>query len=141
VQGVDPGRQRRGANDAAFKLWFVLRDSTNGAMRLFGYTWAAPDREGRVPADGELLEASASRRNLFVTRLPEAWLVNVGAPDADGMWTALSRDFATDVQRAFPEAAPRSLEVIGITVQSDSDDSRGATRVQLDFLTFRPVPR
>ncbi len=141
VRGVDPGRQRRGANDAAFKLWFVLRERENGATRLFGYTWAAPDRDGRVPADGALLEASASRRNVFVTRLPEAWLVNVGAPDADGAWHALSRDFAADVQRAFPDAALESFEVIGITMQSDSDDSRGETRVLLDYLTFRPVAR
>lgn len=139
VTGVDPGRHRRGANDAAFKLWFVLRDSTSGVTRLFGYTWAAPDRDGRVPADGELLEASASRRNLFITRLPEAWLINVGAPDADGAWQELSRNFAADVQRAFPDAALESLQVIGITVQSDSDDSRGESRVRLDFLSFRPV--
>lgn len=139
VHGVDPGRQRRGANDAAFKLWFVLRDSTTGSTRLFGYTWAAPDRDGRVPADGELLEAAASRRNLWLTRLPEAWLVNVGALDADGAWHAVSRDFAADVQRAFPAVTLETLEVIGITVQSDSDDSRGETRVLLDFLTLRPL--
>jgi hypothetical protein len=57
VRGVDPGRQRRGVNDAAFKLWFVLRDRVRGTTRLFGYTWAAPDREGaRQPM------ASCSRR-------------------------------------------------------------------------------
>jgi len=141
VRGVDPGRQRRGANDAAFKLWFVLRDRVRGTTRLFGYTWAAPDRDGHVPADGELLEASASRRNLLLTRLPEAWLVNVGTPTADGAWQALRRDFAADVQRAFPDAAIDALQVVGITVQSDSDDSRGTTRVLLDYLTFRPMPR
>lgn len=140
VRAVDPGRSRRGANDAAFKLWFVLRDlrqDAAGSTRLFGYTWSAPNREGVELNEGALIEAVSSKRNLVVTTLPEAWLINIGGTQADGAWNTIARDLATDVKQAFPAVPLEALEVVGITLQSDSDESRGATRVFLDYILLR----
>jgi hypothetical protein len=137
VRAVDPSRRRRGANDAAFKLWFVLRDMRDTAAdntRLFGYTWSAPDRDGVEPPDGALIEAVSSKRNLVVTTLPEAWLVNIGGTRADGAWQRITRDLAADVKRAFPDVPVSAHQVVGITVQSDSDESRGTSRVLLDYI-------
>ncbi len=142
VHGADPGKARRGANDAAFKLWFVLRDtrdtSGGGATRLFGYSWSAPDRDGRVPPEGTLLEASASRRHVVVTTLPEAWLVTVGGGSAGDAWHTVGRNLAADLARAYPGVPVDAHEVVGITLQSDSDESQGTSRVLLDWLAIRP---
>ncbi len=142
VRAVDPGRRRHGANDAAFKLWFVLRDvrdtTSSSATRLFGYTWSAPDRDGNELPEGALIEAVSSKRNLVVTTLPEAWLVNIGGTRADGAWQTITRDLEADVRRAFPDVPPSAHQVVGITLQSDSDESRGSTRVLLDYITIKP---
>ncbi len=140
VRAVDPGRGRRGANDAAFKLWFVLRDTRDGSAgvtRLFGYTWSAPNREGVELSEGALIEAVSSKRNLVVTTLPEAWLINIGGTQVDGSWRTINRDLVADVQQAFPGVPVSAHEVVGITVQSDSDESRGASRVFLDYILLR----
>lgn len=141
VSGVSPGKGGRGKNDATIKLWYVLRDArpaSQGRRLLFGYTWAAPDANGNSPAADSLMEAGASRRRIAFSVLPEAWVVNIGGPSADGQWTEIHRDLAADIRRAFPGIPLESLRVIAMTVQSDSDDSRGQTEVLLDHLTMLP---
>ncbi|MBL0173045.1 MAG: DUF3047 domain-containing protein [Gemmatimonadaceae bacterium] len=141
VRGVDPGVRRRGASDAAFKLWFVVVDKRPGvpnATRLFGYTWNAADRDGLRPKDGSFLEAVSSRRSLVVTTLPEAWLVAIGAEKTGDAWQQITRDLAADLRKAYPNVPTDALEVVGITIQSDSDESKGKTEVYLDEIAFRP---
>ena len=141
VKGVDPTARRRGANDAAFKLWFVLRDMRAGAAkttRLFGYTWAAPDADNKMPDVGSVVEANSSRRNLIVTTLPEAWLITVGGPKADGTWHHIQRDLFADIQRVYPGVPADSMQIVGVTIQSDSDESHGESEVLLDAVTIRP---
>jgi hypothetical protein len=143
VTGVDPTAARRGANDAAFKLWLVLRDSRGGATgetRLFGYTWNAPDARGAMPVPGTFLEALSSRRSLVVKTLPEAWLVAIGNA-RDGAWQEIERDLVADLARAYPGVPPEALEVVAVTIQSDSDESRGRSLSLVDHLLIRPRPR
>lgn len=141
VRGVDPSVRRRGASDAAFKLWLVVADTRRGAKdatRLFGYTWNAATRDGVRPANDTLLEAVSSRRSLVVTTLPEAWLVAIGAAGAE--WQEITRDLVADLRRAYPGVPPDAFEVVGITIQSDSDESRGTTDVYLDEIAFTTRP-
>jgi len=143
VRGVDPSVRRRGASDAAFKLWFVVVDRRTGvanATRLFGYTWNATDLDGVRPVNDALLEAVSSRRSLVVTTLPEAWLITIGNEAAGGDWQEITRDLAADLRRAYPGVPVESFEVVGITIQSDSDESRGKTEVYLDQIRFTPRP-
>ncbi|MBY0492494.1 MAG: DUF3047 domain-containing protein, partial [Gemmatimonadaceae bacterium] len=143
VRGVAPNKGGRGKNDAALKVWIVLRDDrpgANGKPLLFGYMWAAPDADGRVPAVDSLVEASASRRRIGFSTLPEAWLVYVGGPTLEGRWVSVTHDLARDVARAFPGVPLEALRVVAITVQTDSDESRGDTEVLLERLAFRPTP-
>ncbi len=140
VRGVDPSVRRRGASDAAFKLWFVVVDTRTGvsnATRLFGYTWNATNKDGVRPQDGAFLEAVSSRRSLVVTTLPEAWLVVIGAEQAGNAWQQISRDLASDLHRAYPQVPVDAFEVVGVTIQSDSDESKGKTEVFLDEIAFR----
>ncbi|MEQ1693313.1 MAG: hypothetical protein ABMA00_18625, partial [Gemmatimonas sp.] len=139
VRGVDPSLRRRGASDAAFKLWFVVVDKRPGATnatRLFGYTWNALNKDGERFIDGAFLEAVSSRRSLVVTTLPEAWLVAIGA--TGDAWQDIVRDLAGDLRKAFPAVPVDAFEVVGITIQSDSDESKGTTEVYLDEVAFRP---
>lgn len=144
VTGVAPDKGGRGRNDATLKLWYVLRDERpggNGRRLLFGYTWAGRDATGATPAAGSLVEGGASRRRIGFSVLPEARLITIGGPDAEGRWVSVERDFASDVQRAYPSIPLSALRVIAITVQSDSDDSRGETDVLLERLAMTPRDR
>lgn len=144
VRGVTPGKGGRGRNDASLKVWYVLRDerpASKGRRLLFGYSWAGVDAHGAAPAPDSLMEASASRRRVGFSVLPEAWVMNIGGPADEQRWTDLRRDFAADLQRAYPGIPLDALRVIAITVQSDSDDSRGDTDVLLDQLSMVPPAR
>jgi hypothetical protein len=144
VTGVAPDKGGRGRNDATLKLWYVLRDERpggNGRRLLFGYTWAGRDATGATPAADSLVEGGASRRRIGFSVLPEARLITIGGPDAEGRWVSVERDFASDVQRAYPSIPLSALRVIAITVQSDSDDSRGETDVLLERLAMTPRDR
>ena len=141
VRGVDPSLRRRGASDAAFKLWFVVVDKRPGvsnATRLFGYTWNAANRDGIRPKDGSFLEAVSSRRSLMVTTLPEAWLVAIGAEANGNAWQEIVRDLSGDLRTAYPNIPADAFEVVGVTIQSDSDESKGKTEVYVDEIALRP---
>jgi hypothetical protein len=141
VTGVDPSTRKRGANDAAFKLWFVVRDKrphAANATRLFGYTWTALDRDDVRSPDGDLREAVSSKRSVVVKTLPEAWLITIGDPTVGDDWQQVGRDLAADLRRAYPTVPVDAFEVVGITIQSDSDESRGRSEVLLDEIAFRP---
>lgn len=145
VQGVDVSKAANGKNDAAFKLWLILRDtrpSASGRTVLFGYVWSASDSRGQIPPAGTLMEGRTSRRNVVVSTLPEAWLVALGGPGADGAWHTAERDLAQDLRRAYPQIPSGALQVIGITIQADSDESRSASEAYLesvDIETRQPV--
>jgi len=143
VSGIDVGKTASGKNDAAFKLWFILRDTrpvAAGRTVLLGYTWSGTDVRGRVPPAGSLIEARSSRRNLVVSTLPEAWLVAIGGPDVEGAWRMIERDLAQDLVRAYPQIPLKALQVMGITLQSDSDDTGGKTEVLLRSLDIERRP-
>ena len=92
------------------------------------------------PAHDTLLEAVSSRRSLVVTTMPEAWFITIGKELAGGAWNELTRDLAADLRRAYPGVPAESFEVEGITIQSDSDESRGKTEVYLDQIRLTPRP-
>jgi hypothetical protein len=144
VNAVDVSNKRRGANDCAFKLWLVVRDTRPGASnatRLFGYTWTSVDRDGARAPDGALREASSSRKSLVVTTLPEAWLITIGNPAAGDAWQSIARDLAADLKQAYPSVPTEAFEVVGVTIQTDSDESHSKAEVYLDDIAFRPRGR
>ena len=73
----------------------------------------------------------------MITTLPEAWLVSIGLPGHGDTWQQISRDLASDLHRAYPTVPVDAFEVVGITIQSDSDESKGKTEVYLDQIAFR----
>jgi hypothetical protein len=145
LTGVDAGKLRKGKNDAAFKLWLVLEDTRPGSgseRYMFGYWWPGRDASGHFAPADSLVEALSSRRNLVFSTLPEAWLITVGAQNQVGKWQTLQRNLAADIHRAFPGVPASAFKVVGITLQSDSDETRGSTEVYFESMTVsRARPR
>lgn len=140
LAGVDAGKLRKGKNDAALKLWLVLEDARqqSGSKRyMFGYWWPGRDAAGHFAPADSLVEALSSRRNLVFSTLPEAWLITMGARNQTGKWQTLERNLATDVRRALPGIPAGALKVVGITVQSDSDETRGVTEAYFEYVTLQ----
>ncbi|MEK7401198.1 MAG: DUF3047 domain-containing protein [Gemmatimonadota bacterium] len=140
VSGVDVTKAANGINDAALRVWLVLRDTRPSADRrmiMFGYVWAGADASGQVPPAGAVSESRTSRRNVIVTTLPEAWVVAVGGPAAEGRWETIERDLDRDLARAFPGIPVEALQVIAITLSADSDDTHGGTEAYLESLEFQ----
>ena len=99
-------------------------------MKLFAYYWSDPDQHGSARPAGSLLENFYSNKNYFVTKLPEAWQLAIGAGrDSGGKWVDVRRDFAADLSRAFPGLSIEDWEVVAITIQTDSNDTRSASEV------------
>lgn len=141
VTGADPTKMGRGRNDTAFKIWFVLRnlrEGQDGDVRLFGYYWADANVRGEVVPLGALTEASSSRKRILVVTLPEAWHVAIGGPADTNRWIEPVRDLAADIQRAYPQERIEDLQVVAITIQTDSDDTRSESEVYLKSLTILP---
>ncbi len=145
VTGADPTKAARGRNDTAFKIWFVLRDlrdADRSAVRLFGYYWADPNTRGELAAAGALSEAASSRRRIVVITLPEAWQIALGGGAAqEDRWIDVRRDLAADIRRAYPRERLEDLQVVAITIQSDSDDTHSQSEVYLKHLTITPRDR
>ena len=142
VGGVDVTKTAYGINDAALRVWLVLRDtrpSAAGRLVMLGYIWAGADANGRFPPAGSLSESRTSRFNAIFTTLPEAWVVSIGGP-ASGRWETVERDLERDVARAFPGIPVEALQVVAITLSADSDDTRGVSEASLESLEFQPRP-
>jgi hypothetical protein len=137
LSGVDAGKLRKGKNDAAFKLWLVLEDirpEGSHERYMFGYWWPGRDASGHFARSDSLVEALSSRRNLVFSTLPEAWLITIGAQNQVGKWQDVKRNLASDIHRAFPGIPASAFKVVGITLQSDSDESHGATEVYFESM-------
>jgi hypothetical protein len=141
VAGVDVGRTKRGRNDSAFKLWLILRDTrtaSDGRVLMLGYWWAAPNADGVTLPHGTVFEATSSRRNVVLSTLPEAWLIAVGGPTAMNSWQTVHRDLVADLRSAYPGVPPESMQVVGITLQTDSEDTHGSSEVFLESVRITP---
>lgn len=145
VTGADPTKGARGRNDTAFKIWFVLRDlrdADRSPVRLFGYYWADPNTRGELAPAGALSEAASSRRRIVVVTLPEAWQIALGGGAAqEDRWIEVKRDLAADIRRAYPGERLEDLQVVAITIQTDSDDTQSESEVYLKHLTITPRDR
>lgn len=139
LAGVDAGKLRKGKNDAALKMWLVLEDTRAGSGNrryMFGYWWPGRDVSGHFAPADSLVEALSSRRNLVFSTLPEAWLITMGAQNQVGKWQTLQRNLAADIHRAYPGIPASGLKVVGITLQSDSDESHGMTEVYFESMSL-----
>jgi hypothetical protein len=135
-KGADPAKGGSGKDDSAFQLWFNLRKvgksedrskmAPDTVVRIFGYYWDE-DSENPHPA-GELFENYFSNKNFVIATLPEAWQISLeGGSKAKGRWFHFQRNLLEDIRRAYPRENPEDFEVVGITIQSDSNDTKSSS--------------
>jgi len=103
----------------------------NGGVKVFGYHW---DENAGNPA-GTLFENYYSNKNFLVAVLPEAWQISIGNGAALGQWVDFRRNLLEDLRRAFPQDPAEDWEVVGITIQTDSNDTK--TRSEAYFREMR----
>ncbi len=136
-----------GKDDSAFQVWFTLRElkintdrtklDRTEKMRLFGYYFGDQVAGASIKTD-QVYENYYSKENFIVVILPEAKQIPIGvAPDDLKKPLDLNKNFYGDLKRAFPDIDPDQFEVVGITFQHDSNDTKSSSEAyfkEIDFL-------
>lgn len=148
VQGADPVKGKTGKDDSAFQVWFTVRDGKangdrttvdpkNDKVFLFGYYWgdAAP---GETRKAGDIFENWYSNKNIVVVTLPEAKQLLLNNQDMLGKVQNYQRNLAEDLKRAFPGRDVNEMEIVGITIQHDSNDAEDSSEAYFKALNFLP---
>jgi len=137
--GADPAKGAGNLNGSAFQIWFMLREFNAKAVRMFGYYWA-DERPQALPPVGSIVEAGWSRRNVLVFTLPEAYQMAIGGGREQlNQWQSIDRNLAEDLAKAFPKIDLKNLEVVGITIQADTDSLKADSEAWFRQLSIRPA--
>lgn len=148
VEGAQVIKGGTGKDDSAFQIWFVLRvgnatkdrsilDPQKDKTVLFGYYWGTPG-SGLEKEPGQVFENYYSNKNYVAVTLPEAKQVLLENPNKLNQALKISRNFAADLQAAFPHLNVNEMEVIAITLQHDSNDTKGESEALLKSLKIVP---
>lgn len=148
VTGADPVKGRSGKDDSAFQVWFTVRDGRangdrslvdpqNDKVFLFGYYWGdrAPGEKRKA---GDIFENWYSNKNIVVATLPEAKQLLLNNQDMLGKAQIYNRNLVEDLKRAFPHRRVQDMEVVGITIQHDSNDAEDSSEAFFKWLKFLP---
>lgn len=148
VNGADPVKGKTGKDDSAFQVWFTIRDgrangdrsmvdTKNDKVFLFGYYWG-----DKVPGEdrkaGEIFENWYSNKNVVVATLPEAKQLLLNNQDMLGQVQVYDRNLAEDLKRAFPNRRIEDMDIVGITIQHDSNDAEDSSEAFFKWLKFMP---
>jgi hypothetical protein len=137
-----------GKDDSAFQIWFSLRElksdtdrtklDTAEKMRLFGY-YFGDQVNGTAIKNDQVYENYYSKKNFIIAVLPEAKQIPFGvAPEDLKKPLNLTKNFYEDLRRAFPDINPDQLEVVGITLQHDSNDTKSSSEAYFKEIDFLP---
>lgn len=151
VIGADPAKGGSGKDDAAFQIWFTIRDLSKVKDRrlsqedeqiiLFGYYWADPNEKGWMPALGSVVENTYSRKNFWVITLPPTYQIPLGGGSLHkGEWQTYERHLVQDLAQAFPDRKIEDFEILSITLQTDSNDSESSSECDLAGFSFLAQP-
>jgi hypothetical protein len=148
VKGANVLMDGTGKDDSAFQVWFTIRkikdgqdrksSSSDDEVKILGYYWG-DEVPGISLVPGEIYENYYSKRNYFVVTLPEAKQVLLGiGKNQLGKWQQLKRDFEADIKKSFPDWDSEKVEVVSITIQHDSNDSKGNSEAIFESINFAP---
>lgn len=148
VKGADPVKGKTGKDDSAFQVWFTIREGKANGDRslvdvksdkvfLFGYYWgdAAPGEDRKA---GEIYENWYSNKNIVVATLPEAKQLLLNNQDMLGKAQLFERNLVEDLKRAFPNKNVADMDIVGITIQHDSNDAEDSSEAFFKSLKFMP---
>lgn len=148
VTGADPVKGRSGKDDSAFQVWFTVRDGRANGDRslvdpqsdkvfLFGYYWG-DQASGEKRKAGDIFENWYSNKNIVVATLPEAKQLLLNNQDMLGKAQVYNRNLVEDLKRAFPHRRVQDMEIVGITIQHDSNDTEDSSEAFFKWLKFLP---
>lgn len=147
--GADPVFGKSGKDDSSFQLWFTFRDLSNVKERslsekndskvfTFGYYWGEPVA-GEPRAAGQIFENYYSNKNVIVAQLPAAFQLLLNSDNANlGKPQSYKQDLAQDIQKAYPQLDVNKLEVIAVTIQMDSNDTKSTSEAFMKTLKLTP---
>ncbi|MBC7692088.1 MAG: DUF3047 domain-containing protein [Methylotenera sp.] len=158
VQGVPGGDSAKGStgkDDSAFQIWFTLRNIKvlkdraqyvpGGEAKILGYYWGEKSPSGQPLAPRAMIENYYSKKNFVVAVLPEAWQFVIGATGSTAagapklnQWFDFKTDLKADMKKAFPSDNPADWEVVAITIQTDSNDTKSQSEAYLKEVSFTP---
>lgn len=135
-----------GKDDSAFQIWFSIRELKQDTdrkkldpaekMRLFGYYFGDQVSGTQIKVD-DVYENYYSKKNFIVTVLPEAKQIPIGvSPDDLRKPIITTKEFLSDVRRSFPDVDPEKLEIVGITIQHDSNDTKSSSEAYFREISF-----
>ncbi len=146
VEGADPVKGKTGKDDSPFQIWFTIRDGhangdrsivdiDNDKVMLFGYYYG-----GSVPGEnrraGDIFENWYSNKNVIIAVLPEAKQLLLNNPEDFGKAQLYQRNLAEDLVRAFPDKDIRNFDIVAITLQHDSNDTKSSSETYFKELSF-----
>lgn len=136
-----------GKDDSAFQLWFTFRVLSPDAdrslvnadetIRTLGY-YFGDEVPGRNLKVNEIYENYYSKKNFIIATLPESKQKLIGlGNEMLGKPLLTSHNLLEDMKKAFPDIDPEQIEILGITIQHDSNDTKGSSEAIFRSMKFQ----
>lgn len=148
VEGADVLFGGSGKDDSAFQLWFTFRVldpskkreylSADEKMMTIGY-YFGDEIAGANLEVNQIYKNYFSEKDFVVARLPAASqkLIGIGK-DMMGRPILSKHNIADDIRKAYPDVDPEKAEIVAITIQHDSNDTKGKSEALFRSLSLRP---
>ena len=148
ITGADVTFNGSGKDDSAFQLWIVLRvlneHSKDNAFSkdeqwlLFAYYFGDEIPENhKPPTIGSIVENYFSNKNYIIAKIPPSkQLLLAQGEQSKGVRQKVSRNMLKDIQQAFPQYSQQELQVIGITIQHDSNNTKDNSEALFKSVKF-----
>lgn len=135
-----------GDDDSAFQVWYTIRINKPGVDRtkfdkeaealIYGYYWGDKVK-GKTLVDNEIYENYYSKKNFIIAVLPPAKQYLIGHKEEDlGKYNDYTFNLYDNLKKAFPKHNVDEMEVVGITIQHDSNDTKNDSESFFSYLKF-----
>lgn len=140
-----------GKDDSAFQLWFTFRIlddsrdreylSAEEKMMTIGY-YFGDEIPGQSLEINSIYKNYYSEKDFVVAKLPAAKqkLIGIGK-DMLGTPFVSRHNLLEDIRRAYPDIDPSKAEIVAITIQHDSNDTRGKSEAFFSSFSLKPSAR
>lgn len=148
VEGANVLHDGDGKDDSAFQLWFTFRMiddqknrqylRTDEHLMTFGY-YFGDEIEGKKLELNQIYLNYYSEKDFLIAKLPPARQKLIGmGKDMLGRPLLSRHNLLEDIRVSYPEIDPLKAEIVAITIQHDSNDTRGKSDALFKKLSLRP---
>lgn len=148
VEGANVLYGGDGKDDSAFQLWFTFRlidDKKNREylhpdekMMTIGY-YFGDEIPGKPLEINQIYKNYYSEKDFVVAKLPAAKqkLIGIGK-NMLGRPLLSKHNLLEDIRNSYPEIDPMKAEIVSITIQHDSNDTKGKSEALFRALSLKP---